>query len=126
MAAMLCALAKSNGQLVDAYNYSVVNYPDQAFCRLPDNGGLDDWNQNCYPTPGLQNSLSGSLVTPPPQKGDTQPLCPIADTLPKDFVLAECQPFGNNIWNHYYWDKFGWFGERVLPNINSKWDVFAN
>ena len=82
--------------------------------------------KTAIPTPGLQNSLSGSLVTPPPQKGDTQPLCPIADTLPKDFVLAECQPFGNNIWNRYYWDKFGWFGERVLPDINSKWSVFAN
>jgi len=119
-------LLKSNGQLVDAYNYSVVNFPDQAFCRLPDDGGLDDWNTNCYPTPGLRNSLSGSLLRPPTQSNDDEPLCPIADTLPQDFVLAECAGFGNNIWNRYYWDKSGWYGEMLLPNTNSKWGVFAD
>ena len=97
-------LLKPNGQLGDAYNYFVVRFPDQSYCRLPDNGGLDDWNQNCFPTPGLQNSLSGSSVNPP-TSGEAEPLCPIADTLPDDFVFAECLPFGNNIWNPAYWDK---------------------
>jgi len=119
-------LLKSTGQLVDAYNYSTVNFPDQAFCRLPDNGGLDDWNTNCYPTPGLPNSLSGSLLRPPTQNNEDEPLCPIADTLPQDFVLAECEAFGHNIWNRYYWDKFGWYDYMTLPNINSKWDLFAD
>jgi hypothetical protein len=41
------------------------------------------------------------------------PLCPIADTLPEEFFLAECTPFGNNIWNRYYWDRFGWFGGKA-------------
>ena len=118
-------LLKSNGQLVDAYNYSVVEFPDQSFCRLPDNGGLDDWNENCYPTPGLRNSLSGSILQPPTLVDNDQVLCPIADTLPQAFVLAECTPFGNNIWNRYYWDKFGWYGERALPFVSSKWEVFA-
>ena len=118
-------LLKPNGQLVDAYNYFVVRFPDQSYCRLPDNGGLDDWNQNCFPTPGLQNSLSGSTVNPPTSGGE-EPLCPIADTLPNDFVLAECLPFGNNIWNSAYWDKFGWFGERYLPESPGKWPVFAD
>jgi hypothetical protein len=45
-------LLKPNGQLGDAYNYTVVKYPDQAYCRMPDNGGLDDWNTNCFATPG--------------------------------------------------------------------------
>ena len=45
-------LLAPNGGLVDAFNYTVVNYPDQSYCRLPDNGGLDDWNRNCFPTPG--------------------------------------------------------------------------
>ncbi|MCI0552200.1 MAG: lamin tail domain-containing protein, partial [Anaerolineae bacterium] len=53
-------LLKPNGQLMDAYNYFVVRFPDQSYCRLPDNGGADDWNTNCFPTPGLQNALSGS------------------------------------------------------------------
>ncbi len=84
-------LLKSNGQLVDAYNYFVVDRPDQSYCRLPDNGGLDDWNQNCFPTPGLPNALSGNFIDSPVEN-DNEPVCPIADTLPQDFALAECRP----------------------------------
>jgi hypothetical protein len=118
-------LLKPNGQLADAYNYTVVRFPDQSYCRLPDNGGLDDWNQNCFPTPGLQNSLSGTIVNPPTANG-AENLCPIADTLPPDFVLAECSPFGNNIWNPAYWDKFGWFDGKDLPESPGKWPIFAD
>ncbi len=118
-------LLKANGQLADAYNYTVARYPDQSYCRLPDNGGLDDWNQNCFPTPGLQNSLSGDFVAAPVGT-DTTLLCPIADTLPEDFVIAECAPYGNNIWRRAFWDQTGWYGEKVIPNIHSRWDVFAD
>ncbi|HEX2995513.1 MAG TPA: lamin tail domain-containing protein [Anaerolineales bacterium] len=116
-------LLKSNGQLADAYNYSVVRFPDQSYCRLPDNGGLDDWNEFCSPTPGLQNAL-GSPVNPPAVSG-RDPLCPIADTLPEDFAFAECQPFGHNIWNSVYWDRTGWFDEKNLPGSPGKSPVFA-
>lgn len=118
-------LLRPNGQLMDAYNYFVVRFPDQSYCRLPDNGGADDWNQNCFPTPGLQNSLSGNIVNPP-TIGQPENLCPIADTLPADFVLAECLPFGNNIWNPAYWDRFGWYGEKHLPVSPGKWPVFVD
>ncbi len=118
-------LLKPNGQLGDAYNYFVVRFPDQSYCRLPDNGGLDDWNQNCFPTPGLQNSLSRSTVNPP-TTGGPETLCPISDTLPQDFVFAECLPFGANIWNSDYWDKFGWFDEKYLPESPGKWPVFVD
>ena len=114
-----------NGQLGDAYNYTVVRFPDQSYCRLPDNGGADDWNQNCFPTPGLQNSLSGSPANPPPSRGE-ETLCPIADTLPQDFVLGECLPLGGNIWNPEFWDKFGWYDERFLPESPGKWNVFVD
>jgi hypothetical protein len=117
-------LLKPNGQLMDAYNYSVVRYPDQSYCRLPDNGGLDDWNQNCYPTPGLPNSQSGSFVQSPGV--ENVPSCPISDTLPDDFVFAECDPFGNNIWRRAFWDATGWFDEKILPGIENRWDVFAD
>ncbi len=117
-------LIKPNGQLGDAYNYRVVRFPDQSYCRLPDNGGLDDWNQNCFPTPGLQNSLGSSVN--PPTSGDVDNLCPIADTLPADFVLAECPPFGINIWNAAYWDRNGWYNERFLPKSPGKWNVFVD
>ena len=115
-----------NGQLgdADAYKYRVASFPDQSYCRIPDNGGLDDWNQNCFPTPGLQNSLSRSAVNPP--VGGSEDLCPIADTLPIDFVLAECPPFGNNIWNAAYWDRSGWYGQRFLPESPGKWNVIVD
>jgi hypothetical protein len=119
-------LLRPNGTLMDAYNYFVVNRPDQAFCRLPDNGGADDWNTNCYPTPGLPNSFSGAVLRPPTEIDSDHPLCPIADTLPEEFALAECTPFGNNIWNRYYWDRFGWFGESPLLFLNGKWEVYAD
>jgi hypothetical protein len=118
-------LLKPNGQLADAYNYFVVRFPDQAYCRLPDNGGADDWNTNCFPTPGLQNTLSGSAESPP-EIPNTVVLCPIADTLPIDFILAECQPFGNNIWRAWYWDELGWYGEKYLPESPGKWQVFVD
>lgn len=117
-------LLKPNGQLMDAFNYTVVYFPDQSFCRLPDNGGLDDWNQNCFPTPGLRNNLGGNV--PSPAGAEDEPSCPIADTLPLGFFLAECDPFGHNIWSRPYWDDTGWFGDKDLPESPGKWDVFVD
>jgi hypothetical protein len=117
-------LEPPGGQVGDAYNYEVVRHPDQSFCRLPDNGGLDDWNENCFPTPGLKNAL-GSGVLAPPASSEEERLCPIADTMPSDFILAECPLFGN-IWSRYYWDEKGWFGELIIPNVDSQWDVFVD
>jgi hypothetical protein len=118
-------LLKPNGQLADAYNYPVAAYPDQSYCRLPDNGGADDWNRNCFPTPGFQNSLNGNFPVLSSGNGG-EPSCPIADTLPDDFVLAECEAFGNNIWRPEFWDQTGWYDEKILPRIKSKWPVFAD
>ena len=117
-------LLRPNGQLVDAFNYTVVNYPDQSYCRLPDNGGLDDWNRNCFPTPGLRNTLSGNFVSPLGRGEEL--LCPIADTLPFGFFLAECDPFGHNIWRPAYWDDTGWYGEQDLPEQPGKWNIFVD
>ena len=119
-------LLKPNGQLADAYNYPLARYPDQSYCRLPDNGGLDDWNTNCFPTPGLPNSLTGNAVRPPTVENDNIPSCPIADTLPDDFVWAECPPYGDQIWNPSFWDRTGLYGDMDLPESNGKWPVFAN
>jgi len=115
-------LLKSGGQLVDAYNYAVAKYPDQSFCRLPDNGGLDDWNDGgCLPTPGLPNKPGTGL---PSEGGEFDSLCPIADALPEDFVLAECPSIGN-IWSRYYWDQDGWLNEIFIPNQESQWETFV-
>ncbi len=117
-------LLKPNGQLMDAYNYFIVGYPDQSYCRLPDNGGADDWNKNCFPTPGLQNSLGGT--SSPPRGGAIELFCPIADTLPDEFAWAECEPYGHNIWRAAFWDRTGWYDEKYLPGTNGKWPVFAD
>jgi hypothetical protein len=117
-------LLKPNGQLIDAYNYTIARYPDESFCRLPDNGGADDWNQFCFPTPGIQNSLSGNFASP--STASEQPSCPISDMLPDDFIQAECDPFGNNIWRPEFWDKTGWYDEKDLPSIDGKSPVFAD
>jgi hypothetical protein len=119
-------LLKPNGQLEDAYNYSVVRSPDQSFCRLPDDGGADFWRETCYPTPGLKNSQASTGSLPPVGgAGLDESLCPIADTVPRAFVLAECPSFGN-IFSRQYWDANGWFGEMNLPNWNGPWDVFLD
>jgi hypothetical protein len=57
--------------------------------------------------------------------GGGENLCPIADTLPLEFILAECPPFGNNIWNPDYWDQSGWYDEKNLQNSPGKWPIFA-
>jgi len=117
-------LLRPNGQLMDAFNYSVVFHPDQAYCRLPDNGGADDWTEDCFPTPGLRNALGSSVAIPDGTVEES--LCPISDSLPMDFVLAECPPFGNNIWRPAYWDDPGWLGDEILPETNSKWSVYVD
>jgi hypothetical protein len=117
-------LLKPNGQLMDAFNYATVGFPDQAYCRLPDDGGADDWNDSCFPTPGLRNargSFGTVISTPMPEA-----LCPFSDIAPYDFVFAECDPFGKHIWRPAYWDDPGWLNGQSLPAINSKWDVFAD
>ncbi|HEX2696512.1 MAG TPA: lamin tail domain-containing protein, partial [Anaerolineales bacterium] len=52
-------LINSRGVVVDARGYTVVKYPDQSVCRIPD--GIGYWTYTCFPTPGNENSLTGSL-----------------------------------------------------------------
>ena len=53
------------------------------------------------------------------------PVCNLPDTLPADFLLAECRGYGANIWNTYFWDKLGWLGEQLIPDNMSKWKSFV-
>jgi hypothetical protein len=41
-------------------------------------------------------------------------------------VLAECAPFGNNIWRWAFWDATGWYGEKIIPGMERRWDVFVD
>jgi hypothetical protein len=53
------------------------------------------------------------------------PVCDLPDTLPADFLFAECHGFGANIWDSYYWDKSGWQGEQTIPGHMNKWESFV-
>lgn len=107
--------------VVDAYTYTVVRYPDQAWCRIPDRLGY--WNAPCFPTPGNPNALTGTFPQPPgPSTGYRAPVCLLPDTTPEEFVYAECEAGGDGIWNRLYWDGTG-FIEWLLSEETQKWET---
>jgi hypothetical protein len=109
--------------IFDAQSYPVVTVADQTWCRLPDLRG--SWYSDCFPTPNLPNQRRGQLPSLPPGTGLEEPLCLLADTLPEEFLLAECRGFGEDMFNMRYWDRTAWWSEfRVLQN-GSKWESFV-
>jgi hypothetical protein len=109
-------LISPSGKMYDRYTYPVVTIEDRSVCRMPDgNGG---WYRDCVPTPGLTNSRSGIV----PVMGDVNyqsPVCDLPDTLPADFLFAECRGYGANIWR-MFWD----FDSLFLPDKHSKQKTF--
>jgi hypothetical protein len=105
--------------VIDAYTYSVVRYPDWAWCRIPDRLGY--WNDPCFPTPGNPNALTGTLPQPPASAtGYRPPVCLLPDTTPEEFVYAECEAGGRGIWNRLYWDGLD-TAERSKLEDEEKW-----
>jgi hypothetical protein len=105
----------------DAYTYSVVGYPDQAWCRIPDRLGY--WNDPCFPTPNNPNALTGTIPLPPESvTGYHPPVCLLPDTTPEVFVYAECEVGGDDIWNRQYWDEAD-DTERLRLDENLKEDT---
>jgi Lamin Tail Domain len=109
-------LVRSDGRVIDARTYPVVELPDRTWCRLPD--GSASWGFACRPTPGQPNisvavSLPGSGS--PSSGGST---CPQANIAPEAVVLAECGSFGagitNNLGEGAFWLQSRW-----------KWGVFV-
>jgi len=107
--------------VVDAYTYSVVRYPDQSWCRIPDRLGY--WNDPCFPTPNNPNSLTGTTPLPSgPAAGYRPPVCLLPDTTPDEFVHAECEVGGDDIWNRQYWDAAD-ATERLKLDEAQKWET---
>ncbi len=105
--------------VVDSYTYTVVRYPDQSWCRIPDRLGY--WNHPCFPTPGNPNALTGTIPLPSGSKGGYQaPVCLLPDTTPEEFVYAECEVGGDGIWNRQYWDEAD-ASERLRLEEPWKW-----
>lgn len=107
--------------VVDAYTYGVVRYPDQSWCRIPDRLGY--WNHPCFPTPNNPNSLTGTTPLPSgPLSGYQPPVCLLPDTTPDEFVYAECEAGGAEIWNRQYWDGAD-ASERLKLDEPQKWET---
>ncbi|MBI5842794.1 MAG: lamin tail domain-containing protein [Chloroflexi bacterium] len=116
-------LLNSNGQVWDAHTYSIVKETDKSVCRLPD--GYGSWFEDCLPTPNMVNSREGEVPAMPPGNGLQPAICNLPDTLPADFLVAECHGYGANMWRSMYWDEKGWQGDNFVPENTSKWPSFV-
>ena len=116
-------LLNPSNKVFDAYTYSIAKVEDQSICRLPDGNG--SWYEDCIPTPNLTNTREGVVPSMPGGGVFESPVCELPDTLPADFLFAECRGFGANIWDSYYWDQFGWQGTQYIPENTSKWESFV-
>lgn len=116
-------LLNPNNVIYDAYTYSIARSEDRSICRLPDSDIFGDWYEDCIPTPNLANSREGTIPSMPGE-GFESPVCELPDTLPADFLFAECHGYGANIWDSYYWDQYGW-GDQYVPENMSKWESFV-
>jgi hypothetical protein len=110
-------------KIYDAYTYTIAKVEDRSFCRLPDGNG--SWYEDCIPTPNLINSREGTVPSMPGGKASESPICDLPDTLPADFLFAECRGYGADIWHSFYWDKSGWQGDQYIPENTSKWESFV-
>ncbi|MBP6209668.1 MAG: DUF11 domain-containing protein [Anaerolineales bacterium] len=114
-------LISSNGEIFDAYTYGIAKVEDETVCRLPDGNG--SWYEDCIPTPNFSNSREGTVPSMPGE-GFESPVCELPDTLPADFLFAECRGYGSNMWRAFYWDVLGWQGSQYIGNT-SRWESFV-
>ncbi len=110
-------LINNRGVIIDARSYGAVQSPDQSICRIPDGYY---WRFPCFPTPGLENSLTGTLPVPPPIIASKPPPCLLADTVPDPFKLAECYGYGEDVFNPAYWDSQAGFNGFPVPDMYDK------
>ncbi|HUI87110.1 MAG TPA: lamin tail domain-containing protein [Anaerolineales bacterium] len=116
------SLVDSHAVIEDSYTYPAALRPDDSWCRIRD--GIGNWQDGCFPTPGFENALSGSLPSPPsPQPGGAA-ACLLPDVAPSAFRLAECNGFGADIWNQQYWDGLAGENEYPVPDPKSKAETY--
>ncbi len=111
----------SNNSVVDSYKYPVVKSVDVSICRYVD--GYGSWLERCFPMPGQPNSLTGEQ-TPSTSGGPPAFVCLLPDSIPEEFILAECEESGLGIWNRSYWDSLPGEGDEIwIPEESGKWPV---
>ncbi|HQX02180.1 MAG TPA: lamin tail domain-containing protein, partial [Anaerolineales bacterium] len=116
-------LFDASGDIMDVIDFTIAKVEDESVCRLPDGNGFGSWFNDCTPTPNLTNTRDGQVPTLPEDNSAT-PFCALPDTLPADFLFAECRGYGANIWDNFYWDEFGWMGDQIVPENKNKWKSF--
>ena len=119
-------LIRSNGEVADLQDYKFARFPDVSECQYPEGPGyFGVWRQDCFPTPGTANKLTGDLPPIPEELGLVEPVCLLPDTLIEDFRLAECNGYGAEMWNTWYWDKYGWGPGKNVEENNSQWEAWV-
>jgi hypothetical protein len=108
-------LLRSDGRIVDAYTYPLVELTERTWCRLPDGSAI--WKFACRPTPGQPNISVNILLPGSGSIAGGGSNCPQGNIAPQALVMAECGSFGAGITN-YLGEGSIW-----LPN-RWKWDVF--
>jgi hypothetical protein len=110
-------LLRPTNQIADAFTYTVVKKPDQSWCRLPDSG--NQWQDTCFPTPFSENATYGVFPPDPGLVGETASTCLLPDTAPQEFLQAECDAPGRDIWRRGFWNSLPW----TLPWLEAmfKW-----
>ncbi len=112
-------LINSKGKIYDAYTYTLARVEDQSFCRLPDGNVYNGWFDDCTPTPSLSNTRTGTIPQSPTDNESSA--CNLPDTIPNDFFFAECEGYGKNIWNPFYWDELF---RMFIESNTSKWETY--
>ncbi|MBI3160979.1 MAG: lamin tail domain-containing protein, partial [Chloroflexi bacterium] len=109
------------GAVFDAYTYSVVKVTDRSICRIIDGNG--SWYKDCIPSPNFTNTREGVVPSMPGGSDVLSATCNLPDTLPPDFLFAECRGYGAGIWDSFFWDQFGWQGIKYL--FSGRWETFV-
>ncbi|HNC08036.1 MAG TPA: lamin tail domain-containing protein, partial [Anaerolineales bacterium] len=115
-------LFNPSNKIFDAYTYNIARAEDKSICRLPDGNLNNGWEEDCTPTPGQTNTREGQVPSSP--NGNNSSACDLPDTIPADFFYAECNAYGVDIWNPYYWDQLFPLDKRWIEQTTSKWKSF--
>ncbi len=116
------SLINTYGVVEDAFTYPAVLQPDNSWCRVRD--GIGNWQDGCFPTPGFENALSGTLPSPPPPQPGQEAACLLPDVAPDAFRLAECNGSGADIWNQQYWNDLSGQNKYAVPDPHSKGETY--
>jgi hypothetical protein len=111
-------LINSRGVIIDARGYDPVRAPDESTCRIPEG---QYWTFPCFPTPGNENSRTGTHPAAPPAIASQPPPCVMSDVIPAPFRQAECHPFGADVFNPAYWDDQAGFQQFTVRDARNKW-----